>query len=156
MSSTLSNNGLIFIFRVTRQGGSKRKEMKLRKHKHIIIRAYVNNPPKDANRLSDWCKEVVTAVGMKVIAGPLVVYCNMQCNAGYTAVTVLDFSHLAIHSWDEVSPALIEFDLFSCKEFDTNIVLDKLEEFDIVSHSIISVDRDEFDNRQISKIKYAS
>lgn len=138
------------------QGGSKRKEMTLREHKHIIIRAYANNPPKDANRLSDWCKEVVAAVGMKVIAGPLVVYGDMPGNAGYTAVTILDFSHLAIHSWDEVSPGLIEFDLFSCKDFDVNIVLDKLEEFDIVSHSIMMVNRDDFDNRQISKLKYAS
>jgi S-adenosylmethionine/arginine decarboxylase-like enzyme len=128
----------------------------LREHKHVIIRAYVNNPPKDADRLSDWCKEIVSAVGMKVIAGPLVVYGNMSGNAGYTAVTVLDFSHLAIHSWDEVSPGLIEFDLFSCKDFDVNIVLDKLEEFDIVSHSIMVVNRDEFDNRQTRKLKYAS
>jgi S-adenosylmethionine/arginine decarboxylase-like enzyme len=128
----------------------------LREHKHIIVRAYVNNPPQNADRLSDWCKEVVADVGMKVIAGPLVVYGDMPGNAGYTAVTVLDFSHLAIHSWDEVSPGLIEFDLFSCKDFDVNIVLNKLEEFDIVSHSIMMVDRDDFDNRQISKLKYAS
>jgi S-adenosylmethionine/arginine decarboxylase-like enzyme len=155
MGSTLSKNGPIFLFGET-QGGSRRKEMALREHKHVIIRAYVNNPPQDADRLSDWCKEVVAAVGMKVIGGPLVVYGDMPGNAGYTAVTVLDFSHLAIHSWDEVSPGLIEFDLFSCKDFDVNIVLDKLEEFDIVSHSIMMVDRDDFDNRQIPKLKYAS
>jgi S-adenosylmethionine/arginine decarboxylase-like enzyme len=139
------------------KGGRQTKEMAtLREHKHIIVRAYVNNPPQNADRLSDWCKEVVADVGMKVIAGPLVVYGDMPGNAGYTAVTVLDFSHLAIHSWDEVSPGLIEFDLFSCKDFDVNIVLDKLEEFDIVSHSIMMVDRDDFDNRQIPKLKYAS
>lgn len=130
--------------------------MALREHKHVIIRAYVNNPPKDADRLSDWCREVVEQVGMKVIAGPLVVYGDMPGNAGYTAVTVLDFSHLAIHCWDEVSPGLIEFDLFSCKDFDPEIVLDKLNEFGIVSFSTLMVDRDDFENQQINWYKHAS
>lgn len=40
--------------------------------------------------------------------------------------------------------------------FWSKIELDKLEEFDIVSHSIMMVDRDDFDNRQIPKLKYAS
>jgi S-adenosylmethionine/arginine decarboxylase-like enzyme len=130
--------------------------MALREHKHVIIRAYVNKPPQDADRLSDWCKEVVAAVGMKVIAGPLVVYGDMPGNAGYTAVTVLDFSHLAIHCWDEVSPGLIEFDLFSCKDFDPQIVLDMLNEFDIVSFSTLMVDRDDFDNQQINWFRNTS
>ena len=125
----------------------------LREHKHIIIRAYVNNPPKDSSLLSKWCKEVVEQVGMKVIGGPLVVYGDMPGNSGYTAVTILDFSHLALHSWDEISPALIEFDLFSCKDFDVNIILNKMNEFDIVSYSTLVVDRDDFDNQQIPLLR---
>jgi S-adenosylmethionine/arginine decarboxylase-like enzyme len=117
----------------------------LREHKHIIVRAYVNNPPKEALALSDWCCDVISLVGMKVIGGPLVVYSDMEGNKGHTAVAILDFSHLSIHVWDEISPALIEFDLFSCKNFDVNIVLRKLDEFDIISHSFVVVDRDDFD-----------
>lgn len=130
--------------------------MKLREHKHVIIRAYVNNPPKDADRLSDWCKEVVADVGMKVIAGPLVVYGDMPGNAGYTAVTVLDFSHLAIHSWDEVSPGLIEFDLFSCQSFDPKLVIDKMDkEFDIVKYDYMILHRDDFDKTMVKKYEVA-
>lgn len=155
MGSTLQNNGPIFLFGET-QGGSRRKEMKLREHKHVIIRAYVNNPPKDADRLSDWCKEVVADVGMKVIAGPLVVYGDMPGNAGYTAVTVLDFSHLAIHSWDEVSPGLIEFDLFSCQSFDPKLVIDKMDkEFDIVKYDYMILHRDDFDKTMVKKYEVA-
>jgi len=117
----------------------------LREHKQIIVRAYVNNPPKEALALSDWCCDVISLVGMKVIGGPLVVYSDMEGNKGHTAVAILDFSHLSIHVWDEISPALIEFDLFSCKNFDVNIVLRKLDEFDIISHSFVVVDRDDFD-----------
>lgn len=120
----------------------------LREHKHVIVRAYVKNPPVNATALSEWCTDVITSVGMKCIGGPLVVHSDMEGNAGYTAVAILDFSHLAIHSWDEISPALIEFDLFSCKNFDIETVLTKLNEFGIVSYSTLIVDRDDFDNQQ--------
>lgn len=120
----------------------------LREHKHVIVRAYVTNPPVNGDSLSEWCTDVISSVGMKCIGGPLVVHSDMEGNAGYTAVAILDFSHLAIHSWDEITPALIEFDLFSCKDFDVNIVLTKLNEFGIVSYSTLIVDRDDFDNQQ--------
>mgnify|MGYP003335437126 FL=1 len=125
----------------------------LREHKHVIVRAYVSNPPINATALSEWCTDVISSVGMKCIGGPLVVHSDMEGNAGYTAVAILDFSHLAIHSWDEISPALIEFDLFSCKNFDIETVLTKLNEFGIVSYSTLVVDRDDFDNQQIPLLR---
>jgi len=121
----------------------------VREHKHVIVRAYVNNPPKDKEQLSEWCKNVISDVEMKLIGGPLVVYSDMKGNEGYTAVAILDFSHLAIHTWDNISPALIEFDLFSCKDFDINLVMKRLDEFEINSYSNLIVDRDDFDHQQI-------
>lgn len=121
----------------------------VREHKHVIVRAYVNNPPKDKEQLSEWCNNVISDVGMKLIGGPLVVYSDMKGNEGYTAVAILDFSHLAIHTWDNISPALIEFDLFSCKDFDINFVMKRLDEFEINSYSNLVVDRDDFDHQQI-------
>ena len=120
----------------------------IRQHKHIIIRAYVKNPPTTEIQLSEWCKDVISRVGMNVISGPHVVYSDMVDNEGFTAVAVLDFSHLSIHTWDKVSPSLIEFDLFSCKDFDVNLVLDKLNEFGIITYSQLIVDRDAFDHDQ--------
>jgi len=125
----------------------------LREHKHVIVRAYVSNPPINATALSEWCTDVISSVGMKCIGGPLVVYSEMEGNKGYTAVAILDFSHLSIHTWDEISPALIEFDLFSCKDFDIETVLTKLNEFGIVSYSTLVVDRDDFDNQQIPLLR---
>ena len=117
----------------------------VRQHKHIILRAYVKNPPKTEHQLSSWCRDVISCVGMNVISGPHVVYSDMEDNEGFTAVAVLDFSHLSIHTWDKVDPSLIEFDLFSCKDFDIQNVLDKLNEFDIITYSKLIVDRDDFD-----------
>lgn len=118
----------------------------VREHKHVIVRAYVWNPPRDEETLSRWCREVIELVGMKCIAGPLCVYSDMEGNKGYTSVAVLDFSHLSIHVWDEIKPALIEFDLFSCKDFDVNLVIEKLNDFKIESFNHMVVNRDGFDD----------
>jgi len=117
----------------------------IREHRHLIVRAYVNNPPKSEEALAEWCKETISLVGMKVIGGPLVVRGEMKDNEGLTAVAVLDFSHLSVHTWDRVNPALIEFDLFSCKDFDLKKVVDKLNEFDILNYSYMFIDRDSLD-----------
>lgn len=125
----------------------------IREHKHCIIRAYVEQPPINADSLSEWCKSVITSVNMKCIGGPLVVRSDMKDNAGFTAVAILDFSHLAIHTWDEISPALIEFDLFSCQTFNIDVVLDHLNIFKIKSYSTLMVDRDDFDTQQIPLLR---
>ncbi len=118
----------------------------VREHKHVIVRAYVWNPPRDSETLNSWCREVIESVGMKCIAGPFSVYSDMEGNKGHTAVAVLDFSHLAIHVWDEINPALIEFDLFSCKDFNVDAVIRKLDdEFGIDRSFKYIINRDEMD-----------
>ena len=117
----------------------------IREHRHLIVRAYVNNPPKSEEALAEWCKETISLVGMKVIGGPLVVRGEMKDNEGLTAVAVLDFSHLSVHTWDRVNPALIEFDLFSCKDFNVENVIEKINEFDTLDFSYMFIDRDSMD-----------
>lgn len=115
----------------------------VREHRQVIIRASVSRPPNDANRLSEWTKEVIEAVGMKVMHGPHVVYDTSVGNRGFTALAILNFSHVSIHCWDEESPALIEFDLFSCKRFSIKTVLEKLDEFGLVGFNLKYINRDE-------------
>lgn len=101
----------------------------MKSHRQLIIRAFVNNPPKDVDLINNWATEVIHSVGMNVLDGPYTCYSDIPGNEGHTCVAVLDFSHLAIHVWPEISPALIEFDLFSCKDFDLQVVVDKFERF---------------------------
>lgn len=149
MGSTSQQNGPNFLFQTEVYKLNVMTQPIVRKHKHVIVRAYVCDPPRDAEQLSDWCKEVINLVGMKCIGGPLVIYSDMEGNKGHTAVAILDFSHLAIHVWDEISPALIEFDLFSCKDFDVDIVLNKLDEFIMSDYSHEVIDRDSYDDKLV-------
>lgn len=102
-------------------------------HKHLIIRAEVNNPPKDVEQLTGWFKDFINTINMKILMGPYVAYCDTPGNRGITGVAVIETSHIAMHVWDEPSPALMQLDVYSCAEFDPYKIADKLkQDFDVV------------------------
>ena len=51
---------------------------------------------------------------MHIVAGPLAVK-GIPQNPGYTAVCIVDFSHIAIHTFS--NPREVCVDIFSCKPF---------------------------------------
>ena len=102
-------------------------------HKHLIIRAEVNNPPKEVNKLTEWLKDFIASINMKIMLGPYVAYCNNEGNRGITGVAVIETSHIAIHVWDEPVPALMQLDVYSCAEFNPYLIADKLKkDFEVV------------------------
>jgi hypothetical protein len=40
-------------------------------HKHLIIRAEVNNPPKDVEYLTQWMKDFISFIDMKIMLGTI-------------------------------------------------------------------------------------
>jgi len=102
-------------------------------HKHLIIRAEVNNPPKEVDKLTEWLKDFIASINMKIMLGPYVAYCNNEGNRGITGVAVIETSHIAVHVWDEPVPALMQLDVYSCAEFNPYLIADKLKkDFDVV------------------------
>ena len=97
-------------------------------HKHLIVRAEAIKPPKDEDQLKEWMKEFVESIDMKIFMGPYVKYCNMPGNRGITAVAIIETSHIAMHIWDEVNPALMQFDVYSCGELDVENICNKIKE----------------------------
>lgn len=102
-------------------------------HKHLIVRAEVNNPPKDVDKLTEWLKDFIASINMKIMLGPYVAYCSNEGNRGITGVAVIETSHIAMHVWDEPVPALMQLDVYSCAEFNPYLIADKLKkDFDAV------------------------
>jgi len=102
-------------------------------HKHLIIRAEANKVPTDEEILINWLKEFIDFIGMKILMGPYVKYCEMEGNRGITGIAVIETSHIAIHIWDEPVPALIQMDVYSCADFDPYKIANKIkEDFDVV------------------------
>ena len=101
-------------------------------HKHLIIRAEAIRPQVDEEQLQNWLIEFIESINMKIMMGPYVKYCNMKGNRGITGVAVIETSHIVMHVWDEPNPALMQFDVYSCGDFNhTDICKKIMEDFDI-------------------------
>ena len=111
-------------------------------HKHLIIRAEVENAPTKEEWVIQWLTGLVERIGMKVCAGPIAKYVDMPGNRGLTAVVIIETSHIAIHCWDECSPNLIQFDVYSCGELDPQLILDELYRFKPVKVEYKFLDRE--------------
>ena len=101
---------------------------KILEHKHIIIRAEVSEPITNRNKAIKFLNRIVKAIDMKAMYGPTATYCKMPGNRGVTAFAIIETSHIALHIWDEVNPALVQLDLYSCSDFEPKKVLDILQE----------------------------
>jgi len=73
---------------------------------------------------------LVDKIGMNILIGPYAVYSDMKGNAGLTAVTIIETSHIALHVWDEVTPALMQLDVYTCSTMDINDVFDSIKEWE--------------------------
>ena len=93
------------------------------KHKHLIIRAEVIRPITSEKEIKKWLRKLVKKIDMNIIKGPYAAYVSKEGNRGITAIVMIETSHIAIHVWDEVSPALVQCDVYSCAEFSSSEVL---------------------------------
>ena len=101
---------------------------KILEHKHIIIRAEVSEPITKRNKAIKFLNRIIKAIDMKAMYGPTATYCKMPGNRGVTAFALIETSHIALHIWDEVNPALVQLDVYSCSDFEPKKVLDILQE----------------------------
>lgn len=122
-------------------------------HKHIIIRAEVKQPPQDIRKVKKWLRKLVKAIGMRPLGRPTAVYVNKEENKGITAVQCIETSHIALHCWDEVSPAIVQLDVYTCGTLDKEIVLLFLDEFDTVKVDHAIIDRADFIDIKKEKVE---
>ena len=116
------------------------------KHKHLIIRALVNNPIANPISIELWLRELVTKINMKLLDcvthNPISGYCEEPGLRGITGVILIETSHIVIHIWDESKPALAQIDVYSCADFDIGAVIDHLDSMNPVSLSYKFLDRE--------------
>ena len=100
-------------------------------HKHVIIRAEVLNPPSDENLVSQQVKTLIDRIGMRLLMGPYAKYVSMPGNRGLTVASIIETSHIVMHTWDECDPAMLQLDVYTCGAFDPDKVFEWLQQFDI-------------------------
>jgi S-adenosylmethionine/arginine decarboxylase-like enzyme len=112
-------------------------------HKHLIIRAEVNKPLVSPEYVTkEWIPTLIDRIGMKILMGPFATYLDKAGNRGLTAVTIIETSHIAMHIWDEPSPALVQLDVYTCGPLDPYEVVESLVEMEPVSVSMKYLDRE--------------
>tara|TARA_R110000796_G_scaffold202944_1_gene319219 strand:- start:19 stop:606 length:588 start_codon:yes stop_codon:yes gene_type:complete len=112
-------------------------------HKHLIIRAEAVKPPMEIPYLTDWLHNFIDSINMKVLMGPYVTYHDIPGNRGITGAAIIETSHVIMHVWDEPSPALMQFDVYSCGEFEPEEICKKIQkDFDVIKIEYKFLDRE--------------
>lgn len=111
-------------------------------HKHLIVRAELADPPYSPVEIKLWMKQLVDKIGMNILMGPYAVYSEMEGNAGLTAVTIIETSHIALHVWDEAYPALMQLDVYTCSTLNINDVFEAIACFSPTKVEYKYIDRE--------------
>jgi S-adenosylmethionine/arginine decarboxylase-like enzyme len=112
-------------------------------HKHLLINAKIEKPIQDQDQAIEFLTKLVDRINMKIIQGPFASYVDKPGNRGLTAIVMIETSHIAFHIWDEESPGLMQFDLYTCGDLNLSEVLLAIgEQFNIVSMDYNLFDRE--------------
>ena len=111
-------------------------------HKHLLVRAEILKPPTSTSWCSMWLTSLISKIDMKILKGPIVAYSDMVGNRGLTGIVIIETSHIAFHSWDEAIPAVIQLDVYSCKDFEPQTIFNELEVFNLKKLEYKFLDRE--------------
>lgn len=123
-------------------------------HKHILINAtFSSGTSLSTLEVEDWFIRLIDAIDMKVLIAPQIVYCNTPGNEGITGIVCIETSHSSIHIWSEKEVPFLRFDLYSCKEFSVDVVLDFIKEFNPIVANYMVIDRNDVMKEYVEVIK---
>ena len=119
-------------------------------HLHLVILGEAYNPPKDTEVVKAWMSNLVESIGMKKLIDPQAVYVEAVGNRGMTSCVLIETSHIAWHVWDEEEPGMLQFDLYTCGELDSNKVYEMVRDFfGLGSYTLRVFDRSQGDLERI-------
>lgn len=111
-------------------------------HKHLLVRAQISNPISDPDQISIWISTLVETIQMKILHGPVSVYCKKEGNRGITGFAIIETSHIVLHTWDEESPAMLQLDVYTCSNLDIDLVFGALSVFEPIKIDYKFLDRE--------------
>ena len=112
-------------------------------HQHLLMKVWLTNPPNRVSDLNEWFIQLVHKVKMEVVGGPTSVYVDYPGNEGLTGTVTLATSHASIHIWDHYELPMAQFDIYSCKCFSLEDVLEHFKPWGIVKAEWVMIDRNE-------------
>lgn len=122
-------------------------------HIHMLVTGKINNTKILPEELCEWFSNLVKMVNMEEFHAPIAKYDTTEGNEGVTGIVLITTSHSSVHIWEE--NGLIQFDLYSCKDFDIDPVISEIDRmFDYEFLNTMMIDRNNFTNKIISTLFY--
>ena len=112
-------------------------------HKHLLVRAKIAHHILDTDEISSWISNLVEAIQMKILHGPVSVYCDKTGNQGITAFAIIETSHIVLHTWDETNPATLQLDVYTCSDLEIDCVFKALTVFQPITVDYKFLDREQ-------------
>ena len=99
-------------------------------HNHLLINATFDTTPFcSTDFTSNWIRGIVDKIDMEILYAPRAVRCDQINNEGISAFCLITTSHISLHSWEKTDPNLVQLDVYSCKDFDVNLIIDDINQF---------------------------
>ena len=100
--------------------------MRTKRYHNIFDLENCNDNISNRDVMRDFLEAVAESVDMKILEGPIVAE-GVASNPGISALVIIDFSHISIHTFQKSNEALI--DVFSCKEYNKERVLEVCKKY---------------------------
>jgi S-adenosylmethionine/arginine decarboxylase-like enzyme len=114
----------------------------IKNHKHMVLNASVRHPIIDENGCKNWLEKLVEIIDMKILIPPVAKYCDTFGNEGVTGTVVIETSHSSIHIWHKEEVPYIKMDVYSCKNFNPQDVVNYVNEtMNLISGGYTIIDR---------------
>lgn len=97
---------------------------------HLMLDGYncAKEPLENANILFELLDKLPMKIGMTKMTAPYIVFTegnDKKDPGGWSGFVLIQESHISIHTF--IKRKFFTFDVYSCKEFDTQIVIDHLK-----------------------------
>jgi len=79
------------------------------------------------HKIYEFTKELVEKIDMVAYGEPMINHFGSDNKSGYTLVQLIETSNICAHFCDDSGDSY--FDVFSCKEYDTEIVIDLIKKY---------------------------
>ena len=100
--------------------------MKTKRYHTIFDLENCNSNIGNREKLREFVEKITAVIDMKILEGPIIAE-GVQTNPGFSVLVIVDFSHVSVHTFVRYKEALV--DVFSCKEYDREKVLEVCKEF---------------------------
>lgn len=96
---------------------------------HLILDCYEADKELISNgqNIADFAKTLVERIDMKAYGEPQVIHFGEDDKLGYTLVQLIETSNICAHFCDDTGNFYL--DVFSCKPFEINVVLQTVKEY---------------------------